>query len=462
MNILLVNPPAREASYEPIIMPPLGILYIASAAKSAGFSIDVLDAFAEQMDWSSFTAYFENKHFDVIGITGMTPIFDTVHKAIEICRKHADIIVLGGPHATANADTVLAENPSVDYAIYGEGENSFVELLRILEKETIPVHNTPGIIVRGGKPIASPAITNLDSLSFPYRDPRIDGKYRYPFFPGRRVTSIISSRGCPFSCIFCDKGVLGTRWTARSTQNVLAEIDDVVEQHGVQSIVFYDDLFTVDKRRLAEICNGLIARNYDLTWKAEGRVDLVDANTLELMKRAGCTMLAYGVESANQHGLEFLRKKTTPEMSSNAFKLTREAGIRTMGYFILGIPVETYDDTLRTIRFACEIEADYAQFSVLAPIPGSDLYKLAKEKNWLRHVNAGNVQDKDLLRPAIINEHWNEAKLETIVRRAHRDFYLRPGYMFSTFMREYKNKDLAGLLRSGWKMIKYCFGGHNS
>jgi len=175
------------------------------------------------------------------------------------------------------------------------------------------------------------------------------------------------------------------------------------------------------------------------------------------MRRAGCDAIAYGVESANPAGLDFIGKNTTPEQAREAFRLTREAGIRTMGYFILGIPTETYDDALRTIRFAIELRADYAQFSALSPLVGSELHRLAKEKGWYAEIAAHNVSDKDRLRPVVLSENWDEEKLKAIVREAHRAFYMRPSYMLRTLLRARSPGDVARMAGLGWNVARYLF-----
>lgn len=456
MKILLVNAPARELADEPIVVPPLGLAYLGAVARNAGHAVKILDAFAERLTWDAFAERVSQDRYDLIGFTGMTPVFDTVRRAISVCRPHAATMVLGGPHATAFRETVLRDNPELDYAVYGEGEATFLDLLSALEQGQ-PLDNMPGLITRNGPGPPRPYCRDLNDLPFPARDLLPNECYRYPLCGTDRMTTLITSRGCPYQCIFCDKGVFGSRWRARSAENVLAEIDEIVERYSVKSVVFYDDLFTVDRERVRAICEGLLSRPYKITWKAEGRVNLVDDETLRLMQRSGCNTIAYGVECAGQAGLDYLRKKATPEMAREAFRKTRKAGIMTMGYFILGIPVETYEDALKTIRFAIELKADYAQFSVLSPLPGTPLYEEARAKGWYREIPAQNVSDKDLLRPAVVSENWTEEQLASIVRLAHRRFYLRPGYMLKSLARTRSLGEMLRLGRLGLNMVRYVF-----
>jgi radical SAM superfamily enzyme YgiQ (UPF0313 family) len=201
----------------------------------------------------------------------------------------------------------------------------------------------------------------------------------------------------------------------------------------------------------------MIERKLNIEWKCEGRVDLTDEESLSWMKRAGCSMIAYGVESGNQKGLDYLQKGTRVEQVRRAFELTRRAGIRPMGYFVLGIPVETYEEELNTVEFAKEIRAAYAQFSVLSPTPGTKLYEDAVSMGWYREVEAMNPMDKEMKRPAILNENWDEERLNRILREAHRRFYLSPWYLWQQLkeirsLRELRDKGSAAL-----KLIRWYF-----
>jgi len=454
MKILFAQAPARKLAKEALIVPPLGIAYLAAVARKAGHDVSVLDAFAEGLTLQQFASRVAEAGADMVGITGMTPVFDTVRDAIVAARPHARWLVLGGPHATSMREKVMQENPELDFAVCGEGEVSFMDLIAALEDGRSPT-GIPGVVTKDGVGPIRPMLNALDELPFPARDLLPNARYRYPLCLGRRVTTMITSRGCPYTCIFCDKSVFGSRWRARSAENVLAEIDEVVKRYGVNTIIFYDDLFTLKTDRLKAICRGLIERKYNLTWKAEGRVDLADEFVLHLMRKAGCDTIAYGVETVNQHGLDYLGKRTRPDQVRKAFKLTRAAGIKTMGYYILGIPVETYADAVATVRFAIELKTDYAQFSVLSPLPGTRLYQDAVERGWYREIAAHNIADKDRLRPVVMSDNWDEAALISIVRQAHRMFYMRPSYALRRVFGARSFGEIAGLTALGCDMARY-------
>ena len=452
LKILLIQSPDRAVDDNPLAMVPLGLAYMASAARQGGYEVTILDASGEGLNWSEFTARVASQKWDLIGITALTPVFDAVKRAMGICRPHTRYLVIGGSHPMALSETIMAENPELDCAVIGEGERTFVEMLDMIDSDG-DLSSVGGLATRNSPAEPREPIEQLDDLPFPARDLLPTNSYRYALAGRRRVATLITSRGCPYNCIFCDKGVCGDRWRARSAANVLAEIDEVVERYRTQYIIFYDDLFVLDRGRLKEICDGLIERNYRLKWKAEARVDSVDAEMLSWMKRAGCEILGFGVESANPHGLKYLRKKTTPDVAREAFALTKAAGIRTVGYFILGIPVETYADALNTIQFAIDIGVDYADFHVLSPLPGTPLYHQALADGSYREVDAQNFIEKDGKRPVIISENWSEEKLVSIIAEAHKRFFMRPGYIFRKLLGIRSLGDMISLMKLGTRMF---------
>lgn len=429
MKILLVNPPARRLQHESIVVPPLGLMYLASALKGAGFAPVLRDAFAERLGWDRFEDYVRREKPDVMGIGGMSPVIDTSFRAIKLARPHVGKIIMGGPHVSLYRQKIFEQCPEVDIAVIGEGETTVVELVQALVAGRA-VAGIDGVITREGAGKERALIADINSLPFPDRSQTPVSLYRYPLSRHGHTTTLFSSRGCPYSCTFCDKSTFGSNWRARSAENVLGELNEIVNRYNTKSVIFYDDLFTVNKDRVVAICEGILEKGWHLDWKCEGRVNLADLDLMKLMKKAGCSLIAYGVESGNQKGLDYLNKKTTPDQAERAFALTREAGIRTMAYFILGIPTESYDDEIGTIEFAKKIRATYAQFSVLSPYYGTKVYEEAVRNGWYREIDAQNPMDKDLKRPVILSENWDEQKLQNIVREAHRRFYFRPAYVW--------------------------------
>jgi radical SAM superfamily enzyme YgiQ (UPF0313 family) len=456
MKIILVQPPSRDLKREDVVVPPLGLAYLASALERDGHSVKILDAFAQGWSWVDFAEGIKKERADLIGIGGMTPTIDNTLRAVKICRPHARYIVIGGPHFSVHGQGFFKDCPEVDFGIVGEGESSFRALLRTLQEGKDP-WDLPGLV--GPEKFNPPGnfIGDLDGLPFPARHLLPNSSYRYALWPGKRVTTMITSRGCPYRCIFCDKSIFGSRWRARSPQNVLKEMEQIVKEMGIRSVIIYDDLFTLQKQRVIEICQGILERGLRIEWKCEGRVDRVDEGVLKWMKKAGCSLIAYGVESGNQIGLDYLQKEITVPQIRRAFELTRKAGIKPMAYFILGIPVETFEQGLNTIKFAKELNPDYAQFSILSPYKGTKLYEEAKAKGWYREVEANNPFDKDQKRPVLISENWSEKTLREILRQAHRAFYFRAGYILQRLRRVENFQQVRSLWGVGCGLLRWYF-----
>jgi len=428
MKILLVNPPARYIQHESIVVPPLGLMYVGATLKKAGFHVRIKDAFAEKMDWQDFEIYIKQEKPHIMGIGGMSPTIDTSFRAIKIARPYTDYIIMGGPHISLYQKKIFDQCPEIDIGIIGEGEETILEIIMALDRGR-SINGIRGIVTKDKQMEERELISDIDTIPFPDRDMVPYRLYRYPLLKNRCVTTMFTSRGCPYQCSFCDKSTFGSIWRPRSVDNVLGEIEEIVNYHQIKSIIFYDDLFTLKKNRVMALCEGILKRGYRFDWKCEGRVNLVDLQMLKLMKRAGCSIIAYGVESGNQKGLDYLNKNTEIEEIRRAFSLTRKAGIRTIAYFILGIPVESYPDELYTIEFAKEIKPTYAQFSVLSPYYGTKVYEDAVQKAWYREIDAQNPTDKDFKRPVVISKNWDEDTLKSILKTAHYRFYFRLRYI---------------------------------
>jgi anaerobic magnesium-protoporphyrin IX monomethyl ester cyclase len=420
MRVLLVRPPRRDSRDPGLCVPPLGLAYIAASLRSAGHQVSILDAYAARWTWDRFVQDVADFGADVLGLTAMTPTADVVAKAVRLCRPHVRWTVVGGPHPTAVRQEIFQGMPGLDAAVVGEGEEVAVELLRWFG-EGSEGEPPAGVLVQGAsfRPAEPPSI---GSIPWPARDLLPNASYRYLFSTRRGFGTMITSRGCPFRCSFCDKSVSGSRWRARSPIEIVDEMEDMHLRFGIGFINFYDDNFTLQRSRVEGICEELLRRRLKVEWKCEGRVDGVDTALLRLMRSAGCRVVAYGVESGKRETLAMLRKDITVEETIAAFAATREAGLRSLAYLILGSPGESAEDVLHTLRFCREIGADYAQFSTLDAMPGTPLY--------LERQGGPSVKsplDSDRSRRTLTDLPSEE--LERLLRKAWMGFYLRPRVM---------------------------------
>jgi radical SAM superfamily enzyme YgiQ (UPF0313 family) len=440
MELLLVRPPRRDPSDAGLSVPPLGLAYIAAVARDLGHSVEILDAYATGMSWVDFERFMRSRKPQAVGFTAMTPIADVVARAVRICRPYVGKIVLGGPHPTAVGESVFEEMPGLDAAVIGEGEPVIGPLLEWWQnnEEGAP---PAGVRVPGGEFTGA---TPMDPLLIPRpaRDLLPNEAYRYLFATRRGFATMISSRGCPYRCSFCDKSVGGSKWRARSAVDVVNEMAELQRDLGVGFINFYDDNFTISRKRVMAICTEIIERGLDIEWKCEGRVDSVDPEMLALMRRAGCRVVAYGVESANPETLALLRKDVTVPQAIAAFADTKAAGLRSLAYMILGAPGEDQASVEASIRFCRDIEADYVQFSTLSAMPGTPLF--SHPRNADQSVN--NPLDADQNRMTLTDMDGDE--LGRLVRAAWLGFYLRPRPM----ARLLRDAIASGSIDEAWRM----------
>ncbi len=448
MRVLLVNPPMEntislnvpEYIEELRAVPPLGILYVAAYLKTYGDGVDVrvLDAHVENLGLKEVEREMRKLRPDIVGITCTTfTLLDVL--AIAKVAKSIDErikVVLGGPHVNIFPEETLAFN-EVDYIVLGEGELTFTELVRSLMSGG-DLSKVPGLVYKSSSGVVNTGfrgfITDLDSLPFPARHLTPYKKYR-SIIGDKVITNMITSRGCPYRCIFCYRPHLGKKFRARSPRNVVDEME-VCEKMGIEEILMYDDTFNCDEQRVLEICKEVKERGLRVKWDIRARVDKVNAEMMKALSEAGCIRIHFGVESGSQRVLENLRKDITLDQALNAFKLAREHGIETVAYFMLGNPGEGVNELRDTLKFAFKLDPDYCLFSILTPYPGTPLYKLGLEKglftDYWREFAAKPSPD---FTPPAWEEFFTRKELTHLLNYVYRRFYLRPTYILKRLLK---------------------------
>jgi len=438
LKVTLINPP----QFTRYPQPPIGLALIAAILEKAGFPVDIVDANALGLRPEDVAPLAAGA--DIVGLTAMTP---TVSAALSIARhlKQAEpgrTIIMGGAHATLLPEETLRSTPEVDVIVRGEGDVTAVELLRALEEKR-PLDSVPGISYRAdGKIVPTvdrTAVVDMDSLPFPAYE-RLPWRHYRPHPPHGLTlpfAAVVTSRGCPYRCAYCSKPVFGKKFRAQGAERVVAELAYLQEKFGVREIAFYDDSFTVDKARVHEIADRILSGGMKLAWTCETRVNLVDRDLLRHMKQAGCYAVAYGIESASPEIIKTLCKDTTLEQVEKAVRDSREAGLQVVGYFMLGSPGETPGTIRQTIDFARRLKVDFAQFSVTTPFPGTELYEIYMRDRtesipWESFVYAGTDNPAN---PVFESDSLSRDDLKFWLRRAYRDFYLRPAYIWQRLRR---------------------------
>ncbi|MFC2020378.1 B12-binding domain-containing radical SAM protein [Chloroflexota bacterium] len=457
-KVALVNP--NQFTRYP--QPPMGLALIAAVLEKAGYPVTVVDANALNLQPEAVEPLV--KDADIVGLTAMTPSINT---AIAIARhlKKAcpDLpIVLGGTHATLLPEETLAIAPEIDVIVRGEGEDTFIELLQALESKQ-PLSTIAGVSYKkDGRVVSNPAsskMVDLDSLPFLAYHLLPWQKYK-PHPPHGRALPfavIITSRGCPYRCAYCSKPIFGNKFRAQTPERVVEEIVYYQKNFGIKEIAFYDDSFTLDKERARAIADEIIKKELKIHWTCETRVNLVDKELLRHIKQAGCYSIAYGIESGSPEILKALDKEITLEQAVEAVRFSREAGLQTIGYFMIGSPGESPDTIRQTIEFAKKLKLDFAQFSVTTPFPGTKLYDLylngrkGEDIPWESFVYAGTGNG---ITPIFESDLLSRGEIQQWTRRAYREFYLRPSYSWQRI----RHTTSIGELKVGIKGLSMLLG----
>ncbi|MDP3888803.1 MAG: radical SAM protein [bacterium] len=450
MKIFLVNPPAPRHTDFLLTSDrcqPLSIAYLASFLKANNFEVLILDAAALHLSPSEIVKEIKSIKPDVLGITAVTYNFSQAAKIAKLAKriKNPPLTILGGPHVTAMPSCI--KTSSFDFGVIGEGEETLLELVSKIKSRQKDLTKVQGLVFkRGHKLIITPSrpyIQNLDRLPFPSRElfPLLNNYHPGPgMFQNLPVAGMITSRGCPFKCTFCDHSVFGQIFRARSFKNVVDEMELLIKDFKAKEIKIWDDTFNLDPERVIAICREILKRKLKFTWKCLCRVNFVNKKMLKLMKKAGCWQIAYGIESGNDQILETIKKGLNKEIVRQAVKLTKEAGIETRGFFILGLPGETEETLRETIDFAKELDLETADFNSLIPFPGTEIYNQRKRLGHVINRSFDYYFPSMSDQLVFIPHHLNPQVLKKYLNKARFEFYFRPSYILKRII---KTKSIA-------------------
>lgn len=449
-KIVLVNPPlSMQKRLYPglekmkINYPPMGLCYLVAVLREAGFGVRIFDFQIQEIDYQEAADKILNESPTYIGITSTTvAINNAARLAKTLKEKDAQTqIILGGPHITAVSLETMKRFPQFDVGVIGEGEETILELLNAWE-ERRSLDGIKGLIIRKNGELRITEkrdfIENLDTLPLPAWDLLPDfknyGGSQFIGFEARLTFRLITSRGCPFHCTFCDRGIFGNRYRMNSVDYILKMIKELYFKYGVRHIYFADDNFTTSRIRTRELCHRLEEEHLDLTWDCNTRVDQVDPQLLKEMKRAGCRHIAYGIESGNQEILGLLNKGITLKQVEKSIQWTKEAGIDARGNFMLGNPGETEGTIEETIKFAKKLPLNTFKMSFFTPFPATEIYKEIErygrfDEDW---------EKLSKYSPVFIPEGLTQKNLERYFKMAYRKFYFRPK-MVIHYLKKIKN-----------------------
>ena len=468
MKVLLINPPIKNIiqaelpltlSREVGIFPPLGLMYIASYLQEySDHRIQILDAIAEDLDQVALEHAIRESNPQVIGITAHINNLLDVLLLISLIKKidpgiHINI---GGPHARAFSQETL-QLPGVDSVIPGEGEVPFFQLVEALSQGK-DLREVPGLIFREGDKIVcgeKPGLLpDLDRLPFPAR--RLIKSQLYYYVLGKRstFTTMVSSRGCPYHCIFCSTPKENYR--QRSVHNVVQEMEEC-RHLGAEEIHFVDDTFNLSPEWMISICQEIRGRHLQIPWSFRGRVDTLTREVLQELKAANCIRMNLGVETGTDEGLRRLGKSLTIRQIEEVFTWTKEIGISTVAYFLIGCPHEkSREDILHTLRFAQRLNSDFALFNILTPYPDTELYREGLEKglfkkDFWREFAFHPTKDFE---PRVWEESFTKEELEKILISIYRRYYFRPSIIFKNLKSLLHPRDFFWKAKTAWKILR--------
>ena len=442
MKVYILSPPAIEGikmvregrcmAREGVwttLWPPVSMAEIASILERKDFTIKITDAGAEEIDEKSFEGLLKDFRPDILMINTATMTINYDLSMAALAKRNLpDIVTIAfGIHVSQLPKECMDIQSELDFIIHDEPELTAVELISAL-KNGGDLSKILGITYRNNANVITnpqrPYIQDLDSLPFPAWHLVNTDRYIMPYTK-RRYLLVTSARGCPHRCIFCvAKGYYGNKLRMRSPESVVNELEWIGEELGIRDFLFWTESFTLNRKFVMRICELIMERNLDICWVCNSRVDSVDLEMLKTMKKAGCWMVGYGVESSNQDILDRSKKGIKVEQIKEACAQTRKAGMEISAHIVFGLPGDTKETIKETVRFAKKIGFDYAQFYCATPWPGTELYKMAQKEGWLRKDAPWSEYEQNV---SVLDIEGLRAEEVTKLRKwGFKSFYLYP------------------------------------
>jgi anaerobic magnesium-protoporphyrin IX monomethyl ester cyclase len=442
-TVVLVEPPyvcwdrgmdrVREGEED---IPGLGPLVLAAVARRAGHRVHLVDGKRAGTPVDEVADAVARLAPDHVGISATTI---SIHNAARIAARvkalaPRAVITVGGPHVSAVPERTLALFPGFDYGVVGEGERSYLDLIARVGAGDDP-RGVAGLVWRDGDRVrANPRAPYLegealDELPEPAWDllPHFPLRFQPNVFNYRAtpVASFVTSRGCPFSCTFCDRSTSGRRGRFHGVDYVIAVCRRLASM-GVRHVLFYDDLFTVNRPRVIELCERFLAEGFRFTWSCNSHPNLLDPPTLALMRRAGCWQIAYGIESGSQRVLDVVKHEVRIPRMIETLRQTRAAGIRVKGLLMMAHPTETEESLRETIAFLRTAPLDLAQITKFTPYPGTPSYATVRERGTFTE----DWEAMNAMNWVFVPHGLTRETLERHFRLAYRAFYSRPDVLW--------------------------------
>ncbi len=468
-KISFVYPPYGVVKNEPGIkvvkenygmFPSLSLAYVASVAEHSGRQIQFIDANALHLSKDQVVGRIKAFGPDLVAYTITTYLFHQTLSWIRDIKAATGIpTVVGGVHVGIYPKETL-HHEAIDYGVLCEAEEIFPKFLDALSEDD-DLSKVPGIVYRdpSGEIVQTENASlfmDVDNAPFPARHHLPNEEYFSFISKFKNFTALLTSRGCPFRCIFCEQG--GLTFRPRSPGNICDEIQQCYDAYHIREFDFFDSSFTTDKKRVIKICEEIINRKQKILWAIRSRVDLVNEEMLKALFEAGCRRIYYGIESGDEQILETLNKKVSLDTVRDVMIKTRKSGIDTFGYFMVGSPGETSETVKKSIKLSLELDLDYAQFSKVTPMPATRLYEMLMEEkgvDYWRDATLAGGEAPLLPRPQC---DMSDEEIQFWTRKAYLKFYFRPKYIFRALLRI---KSWHELVRSVYTAVSMFWQGND-
>jgi len=468
MKVLLVNPPrfkgvpvvreVRCAGMSPVsIYPPLRLLYVAGYLRKMKVEVDLVDANGEDLDFNEVKKLIGKKKPEVVIFT-CSPTTMAYDCQIAKIAKKVDrkiVTVLDDSHiAPVYPEKVLVKFRDIDVLIRGESERTSYLIVKNINN----LDKVNGISFRKGKKVVNkkPAKpVDLGGILPAYEFLNLDNYYSWTFGKEKRLVTLLTSVSCPFKCTFCIIGGAtvwrgyGGRWRAKTAGQIIAEIKYLYENFEVRNFYFFDETFTVDKKRAEEICRRIIKNKLKISWSCNSRVDTVDKKTLKWMAKSGCWNICFGLESGSQKVLDSVNKKTDLDQAIGIFISCRKLGVKTSASFMIGLPEDSQDTLTQTLEFAKRLDPDRVQFVITTAYPGTKLYEqVKKEKLLAKDYNFSGFDAYGINNEAVLKSKYLSAEeIAGFTKKMYLRFYLRPKQIVRLISGIRSIDDLVGLVK---------------
>jgi len=399
------------------ILPPLDLAYSASLLEKNDFDVNIIDSPALSLNPSKTLKMVANEKPDMIFVSTSAVSIDSDLNFANNLKKITDsFVTVTGSYLTVRPEIALKKR-NIDLVVRGEIESTVLEIC----KKKKNINSIKGIAYKKNKKIVvnpkRDLIKNLDTLPFPSYHLLPMKKYSYKLLNKKPFTTMLSSRGCPFGCIYCPYPIgYGDVWRGRSPENVISELRMLVEEYKIKSILFRDQVFTFDMKRTEKICDGIIREGLDLQWRCETRVDRLEKRLMKKMKNAGCQAIHLGVESGDPDILKnYAKVGLSLERIRKTFKNAKDVGLETVAFFMIGFPGETKESVKKTLELARELNSDINWFTVAAPYPGTKLYDMAKREGWILTENLEKYSGREVV---MRTDKLSEEDIKKLLRTA--------------------------------------------